>query len=159
MEYTLVYDVSTGEFPWGIGIIFVFSLIAGIVFIVKNESVITKPRTRIIFGVFWLTGFLLFGGLGVTNVLSHHLKYKKMFESQDYKIVEGLVENFHPMPMSGHDTERFTVGGIKFEYSDFDLSKGGFNNTSSHGGPIREGLPVRIAYKNGRILKLEIGKI
>jgi hypothetical protein len=32
----------------------------------------------------------------------------------------------------------------------------GFNNTSSHGGPIREGLPVRVSYVGNTILKLEI---
>lgn len=31
-----------------------------------------------------------------------------------------------------------------------------FNNTSSHGGPIREGLPVRVTYSRNAILKLEI---
>ena len=35
------------------------------------------------------------------------------------KVVEGQVENFHPMPMDGHDTENFYVGGIYFSYSDF----------------------------------------
>lgn len=30
------------------------------------------------------------------------------------KHVEGTVENFHPMPHSGHDTERFDVDGVDF---------------------------------------------
>jgi hypothetical protein len=32
----------------------------------------------------------------------------------------------------------------------------GFRQTASHGGPIREGLPVRIWYSNGEMLRLEI---
>jgi hypothetical protein len=78
------------------------------------------------------------------------------------QVVEGQVENFHPMPRTGHDTERFTVNGVLFSYSDAELTPG-FNQTSSHGGPIREGLDVRIHYigifgdpVQPTILKLEI---
>ena len=71
------------------------------------------------------------------------------------KVVEGVVSNFSPMPASGHADERFCVDRSCFEYSDFSVSPG-FNNTSSHGGPIREGLPVRITYVGGAILKLEV---
>jgi hypothetical protein len=75
-------------------------------------------------------------------------------------VVEGVVENFHPMPATGHDEEHFTVQGVYFAYSDFGVTSG-FNNTSSHGGPIREGLYVRIHYTGsataGKIVKLEVG--
>ena len=63
------------------------------------------------------------------------------------------------MPYEGHATEHFVVNGVRFEYSDFEVTSG-FNNTSSHGGPVRQGLYVRIHYieRNSKnvILKLEI---
>ncbi len=65
------------------------------------------------------------------------------------------------MPEGGHADEHFLVNGVSFSYSDYEISAG-FNNTSSHGGPIHEGLPVHIWYRdigNGRnneILRLEI---
>jgi hypothetical protein len=59
------------------------------------------------------------------------------------------------MPKSGHKMESFTVNGVKFEYSDFVVTPG-FNNATSHGGPIREGLPVRISHIDNTILKLEV---
>jgi hypothetical protein len=75
--------------------------------------------------------------------------------------VEGPVEAFHPMPAAGHDTERFTVQGTAFAYSDYE-SLGAFNNSASHGGPLRSGLPVRITYvaTGGRnlIVRLEVGR-
>jgi hypothetical protein len=49
------------------------------------------------------------------------------------------------------------VHGVRFQYSDYVITAG-FNNTSSHGGPIREGLPVRIWYLDGEILRLDIAK-
>jgi hypothetical protein len=74
-------------------------------------------------------------------------------------VVEGPIENFHPMPYGGHDTERFTVADVHFAYSDYAVTPG-FNQTSSHGGPIREGLQVRITYtgptSDAMIVKLQI---
>jgi hypothetical protein len=61
------------------------------------------------------------------------------------RVVEGRVENFHPMPSGGHDTERFDVGDVHFEYSHWSVSQG-FNQDVTVGGPIREGLYVRIRY-------------
>jgi hypothetical protein len=62
------------------------------------------------------------------------------------------------MPYTGHPVESFMVNGVLLSYSDFDKSKCGFRNTASHGGPIHEGLQVRISAHAGRILNLEIAK-
>ena len=50
------------------------------------------------------------------------------------------------------------MSGVRFRYSAADLSQGGFNSESSDDGPIREGVYVRIAHHNGRILKIEVRK-
>lgn len=76
------------------------------------------------------------------------------------KVVEGIVENFHPMSYNGHDYESFNVKTVKFRYSDYS-DWGGFNKTSSHGGPInRNGQHIRITYyeddNENIILKLEM---
>ena len=71
------------------------------------------------------------------------------------QVIEGVVTDFKPMPYTGHAMESFAVNGVRFEYSDFVITAG-FNNTSSHGGPIREGLPVKIWYSGGEILRLDI---
>ena len=72
-------------------------------------------------------------------------------------VVEGRVENFIPAPAEGHQDERFTVNGVPFAYSDYRIT-GGFNQTQSHGGPIHDGLRVRIHYmpRGNVIVKLEI---
>lgn len=70
---------------------------------------------------------------------------KTAVERREYQVVEGRVENFRPMPRDGHSLESFTVNGKEFEYSDFVVTPG-FRNTQSYGGPIHEGLFVRIGY-------------
>jgi hypothetical protein len=32
------------------------------------------------------------------------------------EVVEGTVEQFHPMPFTGHDTDHFVVNGVRFDY-------------------------------------------
>ena len=71
------------------------------------------------------------------------------------EVVEGIVEQFDPMPYEGHKDESFVVSGHRFEYSDYDITAG-FNRSRSHGGPIRQGLRVRIQCKGNEIAKLEV---
>ncbi len=58
------------------------------------------------------------------------------------------------MPKEGHASETFSVGGVKFCYSDYSISPG-FHVSRSNGGPIAPGVLVRIHYLGGDILKLE----
>jgi len=83
------------------------------------------------------------------------------YQKGDYQTVEGAVANFDPMPYEGHKPECFSVQDKRFCYSDYVISPG-FRNTASHGGPIRPGLKVRIAYRTaGRhteIMRLDIAE-
>jgi hypothetical protein len=74
-----------------------------------------------------------------------------------YSVVEGRVADFAPMPYTGHRLETFVVGGRKFAYSDYVLT-GCFNNTTSHGGPIRAGISVRVSFVGNCIVRLEVAR-
>ncbi len=69
-------------------------------------------------------------------------------------VIEGRVRDFVPMPFSGHSEEQFTVSDAHFSYSDYIIQPC-FNNTNSHGGPIREGIWVRLSYHGNCILRIE----
>jgi hypothetical protein len=86
-----------------------------------------------------------------TGKLSHALS------DGSAQTVEGEVMDFHPMPYEGHAMESFSVNGVHFEYSDA-MHDVGFSQSASHGGPLRAGLYVKIAYVGNYILRLEIGK-
>jgi len=101
-----------------------------------------------------VTGLILF----VVSLTGSVIEYKQLhhaYNSGRYSLVEGLVDNFSPMPFEGHQAECFAVNGVRFCYSDYDRTAG-FNQTSSHGGPIRQGVRVRIAYLGNHILRLEL---
>lgn len=124
----------------------------------KSESI--KKKFTIVFG-FIISGFAFFLlMLIVPSSLADRSKTRRIFKNKDHEVIEGKIENFHPMPYSGHDVESFTVNGVYFEYSDYILSYG-FNQTSSHNGPLREnGQEVRLSYISedgeNRILKIEV---
>jgi hypothetical protein len=71
------------------------------------------------------------------------------------RVVEGAVTEFKPIPYTGKGMESFVVQGVRFKYSNYDVTAG-FNTTTAHGGPIREGLPVKIWYSDGKILRLDV---
>jgi hypothetical protein len=81
---------------------------------------------------------------------SNYSTLRDALQRGDAQVVEGRVEEFTPMPFNGKAQERFTVCGVPFSYSD-SIETGGFNRSSSHGGPIREGLWIRISYVGNTI--------
>ena len=120
-----------------------------------------KRKYQMVFGIIFACGGSLVSLVIIPVVLSNYFDIKKVYTEKAYQTIEGKVEDFHPMPPTGHDTERFNVNNVHFDYSDFELASGGYNTTTPHGGFIREGLYVRISYYyNGNrnvILKLAIG--
>lgn len=149
-EYYNVLDSGYSVFGFvSIGIVMTAIGIIAIV-VAKIDNV---KGSKKVFWFFW-TGFgALWTILASTVIGSEYSSCINAMKNGTYNEIEGIVENFDPMPFSGHKTESFTVNGVKFEYSDF-LVSAGFNNTKSHGGPIDKGKYVRIRYYDGKILQL-----
>lgn len=168
MEFTKVFDLAESGFKtWnfaGFGFIFIaigiVALFTPTIFRKLNISYIgfEKKSYKIFTWIFFL--FALFWTIiSFSATYSEYRNFKKILENNSFKTVEGQVEEFDPMPHSGHKDESFLVSGIKFAYSDYVVTNS-FNNTKSHGGPIDENSYVRISYTSGAnknyILRLEI---
>jgi len=111
------------------------------------------PGPKRTFMLFW-TGFACIWTIFVT-VMSTYQYGQAVWVTlhEECELVEGIVEQFDPMPAVGHKHESFLVKGQSFEYSDFQATVG-FNNAKSLGGPIDEGKYVRIRHYHGTILTL-----
>ncbi|MFN5071490.1 MAG: hypothetical protein ACK5R0_03590 [Bacteroidota bacterium] len=163
MDYRTVFEVTDKGFDM-MNLMPVVFIIVGLGiswFNIKyNKSTLPKKKFTIVFG-FVFSGFgLIISLLTIPSSISSQQKTKEIFETKEYKIVEGEIENFNPMPYEGHAVESFTVKGVYFEYSDYILWDA-FNNTASHGGPIKNnGQLVRLSYitvdEENRILKIEL---
>ena len=165
MSYAVVYDASQGGpdlvFP-AIGVLFV--VISSVIYRYRDRMPDhwRGPRTAIgrkRFAAVFLGFAVIWTVLATTVTLVTWRRDRRAVASGALPVVEGPVEDFHPMPYGGHDTERFRVGDVHFAYSDYVYGQG-FNHTSSHGGPIHEGLHVRIHYggtpSHASILELEV---
>ena len=95
----------------------------------------------------------------ISTRLSERRRVQSMFGQNTIPMAEGRVRSFVPGGIGGHPWESFAVSGTWFSYSDF-FRDGGFNRTAAFGGPMRQGLQVRIYYlpSHGRnkIVRLEI---
>ena len=153
-QYRVVFDFAQKGFQWwfpSIGFAFVAVGIAHI-FIGNQRRWSIRKR---FFG-FFIGGFgLLWSALVFWMTGSEYLRAKSAYQHHTYSVAEGRVTDFRPMPYEGHQSECFTVESARFCYSDYEITAG-FNNSASHGGPIHEGLPVRVSYVDDVILRLEI---
>ncbi len=161
MQYELIFDVTQSGFRnWtfpAFGLVFV----AVGLFLLKNRSSLPLmfpgtigPKDGAKLAYFVLAFSVLWTTVSFMTTGRDYLALRRALKEGNVDVVEGRVENFVSIP---HKTERFTVCGAAFSYSDY-LVTAGFNNTSSHGGPIRPGIWVRIAHLGNSIARLEVAK-
>jgi multisubunit Na+/H+ antiporter MnhG subunit len=170
MEYQILFEIT--DFKWQV---YLFPFI-GVIFIILATLTIRFPekyirlkdptksyiaphilkvqiRTVRGFGIAIFLFALFLTTLAAGVLLKKQHKLREAYRNDKYKIVEGYVQNFSPMPYSGQH-EIFTINGITFKYSDYKVSPA-FNTTKSHGGPVEEGAYLRISYVCNDIIKLE----
>ncbi len=157
-EYTTVFDLAeVGYRQWPFAAF-------GLLFVAVGVLLVRYRRQLPARGPGWFRSafsfvFLGFSILWTTIAFASSYGQFRLLESAlregHVAVVEGPVENFIPMPYTGHVMESFTVGGVQFAYSDYVVTAG-FNNTRSHGGPIQPGRYVRVSYVRGDIVRLEV---
>jgi hypothetical protein len=163
MAYTTVFDVATAgpRFWWfaPIGLILVIPgwFLARRPEVLVAAGLLQSPKDRRFFRWCFFLFACIWTAIAAISVFGAYLAAVHDLSSGRFSIVSGRVEHFHPMPSRGHAMESFEAHGVAFDYSD-DVVTAGFNQTAAHGGPIREGLPVRIAYRGNVILRLEVGR-
>ena len=163
MEYQVAYDIQNVMYPgwwiFAVGLLF-FSVGLVIIFFGDrkplNSIIESSTKQRVVMPIFSCIFASLWIGFGIMNY-SNFANLRTDAANGSTEVVEGKVEQFVPMPYHGHAQETFIVNGRYFSYSDYDQTKG-FNNTQSHGGPMKEGLQVRITHVDGSIVKLEVAK-
>jgi hypothetical protein len=162
MQFETVFDVAQAGYKvWWL-------LIMGPVMVGLGAFVLFFPRASVVIvhapsaqrrrlGRIFVRAGIIFmvGGLAVTYGLN--LATRKALLSGDYAVVEGTVTGLTSAqnPREGDPTERFTVAGQTFEYSDY-FPNGGFNDTRAH--LIHNGIYVRVTHKGNTILRLEIAR-
>lgn len=100
----------------------------------------------LVFAVILSYATVMLGYTGISTVVNRHQLYNNYINGEcDY--VEGFIEDFHSMPEDLHDSEHFTVNGVKFSYG-ADNSEYFYSTCRKDGGILQEGLYVRLWYFN-----------
>jgi hypothetical protein len=155
-QYRVVFDLTQKSFEWwfpACGLVFV--AIGGVFLWFRRTLNWPLKRSRKI-ALYFVIGFGAFWS--VVTFLSTFREYVALhsaYHHSQFSVVEGHVSNFRPMPYEGHQLECFSVQAQTFCYSDYVVTAG-FNNSASHGGPIREGISVRVSYIAKTIVRLEV---
>src|SRR5216684_4032508 len=155
-EFTAVYDITTTSFPWRELLVPpVLALVFAIAWILWTKY--DKPPRRfarilpwlaLLFSIAWTA---MWAGVGTVNLL----RARKATVEGHANVIEGTVHDFVPEPSGGHASEHFSVKGKTFYYASGVLMPG-FRQSQRVGGPIRNGLYLRVHYLDDDILKLEI---
>jgi hypothetical protein len=150
MSYTTAFDVTQSGFRhW-------WFPAAGLIVIVLGAGMFAFGHRRV-FDIFFLSFGCLWTFLSLSLTASDYFGLAADLRAGRCEVIEGVVEQFDPMPYTGHKDESFVVAGRRFHYSDYTITAG-FNQSQSHGGPIHDGLSVRIHCKGNEIAKLEVAK-
>ena len=156
VSYRLVFDAAHQHYAlWQILAPWLLAVAFGLVLIRFPNIYGRRPRFYRAFGA-----LLVVVGLGaplaiwrVSSTQRQHVVHA--LQEGRFEHVEGRVEHFRPGRADGHPSESFDVAGHHYHYSPSDWLYG-FNHVSGAGGPVREGLRVRIADVDGVIARLEI---
>jgi hypothetical protein len=163
MTYTTVFDASQHRYEnfWSLTPILIFVAIGAMLVFWPVPLRLNLPQNlreragKIFSWCFFI--FSLLVAMALPGTLLEYQRATSDLREGRYSVVEGPVTDFVPMPYEGHAQESFTVNGHRFSYSDYIMTAG-FRKTASHGGPIREGLYVRISYSGNLILRLEVAQ-
>jgi hypothetical protein len=153
-QYRVVFDLSQKGFQWwfpAYGLIFAV-IGGGISWLGRRRR---WPPFRRFVGYFMIGFACLWSGLAFTTMFPEYLDLRSAYRHGQFSVVEGTVTNFQPMPYEGHQDECFSVQSETFCYSAYVVTAG-FNNSASHGGPIRDGIPIRVSYIDNTIVRLEV---
>jgi hypothetical protein len=154
MPYVTVFEITQKPFQWWFSAVGLIGVAIGIVFVLIGKKWPSQKQARIT-GYAVIVFGLLYSLFVFVHTFSQYRICMKAYQTGSYNVVEGYVEHFRPMPYEGHQDECFSVRSETFCYSDYEIQSG-FNHSTSHGGPIRQGLPIRVSYYSGRILRLEV---
>lgn len=172
MSFKTVFDLSTERVNYFTDFLspayLFFILGIGLIIFYKTDRKKTTQTTKsLIIGIVAVFISSIFILVFLGGQILEIRKAKHIMQNKKFLIVEGIPENYHPMPKEGHDTEHFDIRGIHFEYSDYIIAYPGYHNAASLGVVITPDNYYRLPYYklddmessdpyNNRIVKIEI---
>jgi len=151
-EYQTIFEINVASFPWSAFLTPCLCILLGIAF-----YRFSKMKLFQLFGLIASAVGLFFVLLYCTALIPKYVRLRHAYKNGQTKLIEGPIENFHPMPSLGPSKESFSVGGVLFSYYVGEDSPC-FTNGPQRKGPIHESLNVRIFYDDECIQRVDVRK-
>jgi hypothetical protein len=150
--YVTIFEVGLRSFPW-------LDLLQPLVLVVAGLLTyrFSKRQFPQIIGLIGAAFGALVCLLLWISVLPGCFRARQQYHEGHTTIVEGVVENFDPVPALGPPKESFTVEEVKFSYEVASTTPC-FSNKPFRRGPVHAGLYVRIHYFGDCIQRVELRK-
>src|SRR5262245_43079430 len=139
MDYRVVFDISQG-YQWPPFLLTAFGVIGGALLLLGYCFLTRSHHPNRNLQMLAVGAVLLFSSLFAVDSFATtypaYREYDDLLATDRAAVVEGLITDFRPEPWQGHaPPEQFTVNGVTFEYSYFEMTQG-FHTTAARGGPL-----------------------
>ena len=148
---TVLYDVrQTSYVEWRDVLPSLMTIVVGLLLLPRRDD----RRYRLGSAVFIGMGLAFLTLTAGVRVIQHRTLVARLGNG-DYDNVEGAITNFFPGSFDGHTPEVFVVAGHTYTFHG-NTTTAGYHDVQGAGGPLREGIKVRIADVNGTIARFEL---
>ncbi|MGD0403061.1 MAG: hypothetical protein ABSB66_07675 [Candidatus Acidiferrales bacterium] len=151
-EYRTIFEIGFRSFPWPAFLNPSFCIMLGIAFYRFSARQFFKA-----FGFVAIIVGAIFFLLTSVSLIPMSIRLRNAYVNGHTTVIEGAVEDFHPMPALGPSKESFSVKGIAFSYYVADFIPC-FTNAPPLKGPVHAGLTVRVFYDRSCIQRVDILK-
>ncbi|WP_394246749.1 hypothetical protein [Vibrio profundi] len=160
MKYTTYYESSSLDLGQLGVVTLMLAFFLGSIFLFFRAKHIFIKKEQIQRGKLFSIGMGLFTGLlfisSWFSIIYEYNEIMKKYREGDAYVSTGIVKNVNYIVKNGNQ-ESFSINEYTFKYSHNEFTSF-FNKTKNIGGPIKEGLPVRVTHYEGQIIKLEISE-
>lgn len=171
MNYRVVYDVlddvalPSHTFPLvflGAAAFFMLGWV-GLTYCIRktNPESGLSMRPGVVIGGFFVCLGVSQVVTGTWSVYRDQARCKEWVRAGDHETTEGTVTQ-HRRESGKSPPTHFQVGDVRFTYRTYEPKTGGFSGEftapGAEGLKLRDGLRVRLAHRDGRILRIELAE-
>ena len=160
-NYSVVYDSTRTNLWWWLTWSPVFLVASLMVLIVLRDAWRLRRQSQPQKLLFLAILVLVCASVGLRTSFRYYVSRHFYHYYGPYTTIEGVVKNYEVFRTSNSIGEQFDVNDIHFGYIDM-IQQNCFHRAAGNGGPIHEGLQVRISYAilhvSPCIVKLEVSQ-
>ena len=158
-EWVTIWDVALEPFRWGDAGEGLVALAAVAIGVAAGGALRGRSRSGAALAVM---ASLVLAGTVLWSSFDHLRRHRACAEAsrlEQGRVIEGVVHDLRPLNSYWQrpTDETFTVGGERVRFP-LVANGCGYHRTTLEGGPIREGLRLRLWQWNGQIVRIDAGR-